>query len=231
MSIGTHAPDQRQILRFAGLCAITQAVLTILNAFVLSPGGPGDPNQPASELVAVVQDGYGLGAVLDALGVGIFVIFVIIVGRLAEPRGGWLSSAMALMAVSWFAVDVVWAGAELAFAAEAKGRNGDANAAKAIFLFDLSLLVTIAVPIAILYLTFGLLILTSRVLPVGMGWSAMLVAVVTLASVITGVYTGLDLLGFAAFVLATILWPLVAGILLFMRGQRVVAGHVPAATR
>jgi hypothetical protein len=213
-----HASN-RQLAVVGGICAIADAVLTILNGFVISPGGPGDPNLAAAEIVksaAGLHDRIQLGAFLDALGVGLLLVFVLILGKLAEPEGGLFSSAAAFMAAVFFATDVAWAATEFAFA-DATVRNTDPNAAKALFLFSQSLLAVIAIPITLQYTALGLLIVKTRILPVAMGWLAVVVAAVALVSVIATIYSVLDVAGFVAFILCAILWPLAAGVFLLMR--------------
>jgi hypothetical protein len=232
MTIRTNL-QPRQLTRVGGVCAVGAAALTILNGFVLAPGGPGDPGQSAAQIVkgaTGLHNGTELGAFVDAFGVGLFLVFVLILGRLAEPAGGLLSRAASFMTAVFFAIDVVWAGAVFAFA-EATVRNTDPNAAKALFLLGQSLLAVIAIPIALQYAALGLLIIKSHVLPAVMGWIAFLVAAVALVSVIAGIYSVLDAVGFAAFILSTILWPLVAGVLLFMRRQRAAANQGSDMTR
>src|ERR1700674_1246285 len=221
--------DPRKLVLVGGICAIAAAVFTILNGFVFAPGGPGDPSLSAAAIVKGAtgqHNGIALGASVDALGVGLFVIFVLALGRLAEPEGGLFSSVAALMAAVFFALDVVWAGAQFAFV-EATLRNTDPNAAKAIFLISQGMLLVIAIPIALQYAAFGALIVKSRVLPAAMGWSAFAVAAIALVSIIAGIYSVLDFAGFAAFILATILWPAVAGVLLLLRLRSEVASRLP----
>jgi hypothetical protein len=164
-----------------------------------------------------------LGAFLDALGVGLLLVFVLILGRLAEPEGGWFSSAAAFMTTVFFATDVAWAATEFAFA-DATVRNTDPNAAKALFLLSQSLLAVIAIPITLQYAALGLLILKTRVLPAVMGWIAIVGAAVAVVSVMATIYSVLDVAGFVAFILCAILWPLAAGILLLVRRQPATAG-------
>jgi len=202
-----------------GICAIADAVLTILNGFVISPGGPGDPSLSAVEIVkgaAGLHERIQLGAFLDALGVGLLLVFVLVLGKLAEPEGGFLSSAAAFMTAVFFATDVAWAAAEFAFA-DATVRNTDPNAAKALFLLSQSFLTVIAIPIVLQYVALGLLIFKTRVLHVALGWFALVAAAVALVSVIATIYSVLDVAGFIAFILCAILWPLAAGVLLLMR--------------
>ncbi len=218
--------NPRRMARAGGICAIAAALLTVLNGFVLSPGGPGDPSQSAAAIVksaAGMHDGTELGAFVDATGVGLLLVFVLILGRLAQPEGGLLSSVAAFMTAVFFAIDVVWAGAEFAFA-EATIRNTDPNAAKALFLFGQAVLVVIAIPVALQYVALGLLIVQTRVLHRLLGWFALLVAVVTLTSVVASIYSFLDVLGFIAYLLATILWPLLGGALLIARRPAPVSG-------
>jgi hypothetical protein len=219
--------DIRRLARVGGICAVAAALLTILNGFVLGPGAPIDLGLPAAGIVKTVSplhNGIELGAFLDAFGVGLFLVFVLILGRLAEPEGGVLSRAAALMTAVCFAIDVAWAAAEFA-SADATIGNTDPNAAKALFVLAQSVLVVIAIPIALQYAALGLLIARTRVLPAVMGWFAFAVAVIALVSVITAVYSGFGPVGFAAFVLSTILWPLVAGVLLLARRQRASASQ------
>ena len=65
---------------------------------------------------------------------------------------------------------------------DATVHNTDPNAAKALFLLAQSLLVVIAIPIALQYVALGLLILRTRVLPTLMGWFAFLGAAIALLS-------------------------------------------------
>lgn len=209
-----------------GICAIADAVLTILNGFVISPGGPGDPSLSAAEIVksaAGLHERIQLGAFLDALGVGLLLVFVLILGKLAEPDGGLFSRAAAFMTAVFFATDVIWAAAEFAFA-DATVRNTDPNAAKALFLLSQSLLTVIAIPITLQYVALGMLIVKTRVLPAAIGWAALVAAAVAGVSVIATIYSVLDVAGFVAFLLCAILWPLAAGILLLVRRQPALAG-------
>jgi len=208
-----------------GICAIADAVLTILNGFVISPGGPGDPSLSAAEIVksaAGMHERIQLGAFIDALGVGLLLVFVVILGRLAEPEGGLFSRAAAFMTAVFFATDVAWSAVEFAFA-DATIRNTDPNAAKALFLLSQSLLAVIAIPITLQYAALGLLILKTRVLPIALGWIALVAALVAVVSVIATIYSVLDVAGFAAFVLCAILWPLAAGVILLVRRQPAAA--------
>ena len=208
-----------------GICAIADAVLTILNGFVISPGGPGDPSLAAVEIVksaAGLHERIQLGVFLDALGVGLLLVFVLILGKIAEPDGGFFGSAAAFMTAVFFATDVAWAAAEFAFA-DATVRNTDPNAAKALFLLSQSFLTVIAIPITLQYAALGLLILKTRVIHPAMGWIALVAAAVALVSVIATIYAVLDAAGFVAFILCAILWPLVAGILLLGRRQPATA--------
>jgi hypothetical protein len=214
--------DTRQLARVGGMCAVAAALLTILNVFVLAAGGPRDPGLTAAEILTGatgLHNGIALGACVDAFGVGLFVVFVLILGRLAEPEGGMLSSVAALMAVVFFAIDVAWAATRFAFA-EAVSQNVDPNSVKALYLLARGLLLVIAIPIALQYAALGLLIVKTRVLPAIMGWIAFVAAVVALVSVMAGIYSGRGAVGLAAFIIAGILWPLAAGILLFVRGRR-----------
>lgn len=67
------------------------------------------------------------------LGSAMFLVIVLILGRLAEPDGGLLSRVAALMAASWVAITTVWAGAQFAFA-DALVHNTDPSAAKGLYL-------------------------------------------------------------------------------------------------
>ena len=89
-------------------------------------------------------------------------------------------------------------------------------------LLSQSILVAIAIPIALQYGAMGLLIVQTRVLPVVMGWIGIAAAAVALASVFLAVPSGLGPVGFAAYILTTIAWPLAAGILLLARRPSVV---------
>jgi hypothetical protein len=214
-------PSTRQLAVVGGICAIADAVLTILNGFVISPGGPGDPSLAAAEIVksaAGMHERIQLGAFLDALGVGLLLVFVLILGRLAEPEGGFLSSAATFMTAVFFATDVAWAASEFAFA-DATVRNTDPNAAKALFLLSQSFLAVIAIPIALQYAALGLLIIKTRVIPAAIGWIALVGVAVAVVSLIATIYSVLDVAGFAAFLFCAILWPLAAGILLLVRRQ------------
>jgi len=212
-------PSTRQLAVVGGICAIADAVLTILNGFVISPGGPGDPNLAAAEIVKSaggLHERIQLGAFIDAFGVGLLLVFVLILGKLAEPEGGLFSSVAAFMAAVFFATDVAWAATEFAFA-DATVRNTDPNAAKALFLVSQSFLAVIAIPITLQYVALGLLIFKTRVLHGALAWFAFVAAAVALGSVIATIYSVLDVAGFVAFIVCAILWPLAAGVLLLMR--------------
>lgn len=218
--------DPRPMARIGAICAIATGLTIFLAAFVIGgSGGPVDPNLSAVEIVkgaAGQHDSTQLSSVVDDLGSAMFLVFVLILGRLAEPEGGLLSRAAAYMAATWFAINLVWASAQFAFA-DATVHNTDPNAAKALFLLSQSLLVVIAVPIALQYAALGLLILRTRVLPAFMGWFAFLAAATAMAAVVTSIYSVLDPVGFAAFIVCTMLWPLVAGVVLLVRRRSGVA--------
>jgi hypothetical protein len=202
-----------------GICAIAAAVLTVLNGFVLAPGGPPDLGLPAAQLVKDIagqQSLHEIGAFLDAVGAGLLLQFVVTLGRLAAPRVGFFASAAALAAAVFFAIDVLWSAAEFAFNYGTQ-QNTDPNASKALVLLSQSILVAIAIPIALQYVAMGLLIIQTRVLPVVMGWIAIAAGAVALASVFLAVPSGLGPVGFAAYLLTTIAWPAAAGILLIVR--------------
>jgi hypothetical protein len=215
-----------QLARAGGICAIAAAVLTILNGFVLAPGGPPDLGLPAAQIVkdvAGMQNLHELGSFLDAVGAGLLLLFVVTLGRLAAPRGSLFSSAAALMAAVFFAIDVLWSAVEFAFNFGTQ-QNTDPNASKALVLLSQSILVAIAIPIALQYAAMGLLIVQTRVLPVVMGWIAIAAGAVALASVFLAVPSGLGPAGFAAYILTTIAWPAAAGILLLARRPSITPG-------
>ncbi len=211
--------DRKAMVRIGAISAVATGVLIFLAAFIIGSGGPVDPNMSAADIVkgaAGAHNANQLSSFVDDLGSAAFLVFVLILGRLAEPEGGLLSRAAAFMAATWLAINVVWAGAEFAFS-DATVHNTDPIAAKALFLFAQSLLVVIAIPIALQYLALGLLILRSHVLPAFMGWFALLAAAIALVSVVASIYSVLDPLGFAAFVICAMLWPLVAGVVIILR--------------
>jgi hypothetical protein len=212
--------DTGKLARIGGLCAVAAAVLTVLSAFVISGGGgPGDPTMAAADVVKGAVGHYreiALSASVDAFGVGLFLVFVVILGRLAGPEGALFSRVAVVMTAAFFATDVIWAATQFAFA-EASVHISDPNATKTFNLLSQGILLVIAIPIAVQYAAMGLLILRTRVLPALMGWFALFVAAVALVSVVAGIYTVLDPVGFAAFLLSTILWPLLAGGLLIAR--------------
>jgi hypothetical protein len=209
-----------QLARAGGICAIAAAALTVLNGFVLAPGGPADLGSPAAQIVKDIagqQSLRELGAFLDAIGAGLLLLFVVTLGRLAAPRASLLASAAAALAAAvFFAIDVLWSAAEFAFNYGTQ-QNTDPNASKALVLLSQSILVAIAIPIAFQYAAMGLLIVQTRVLPVVMGWIAIAAAALALASVFLAVPSGLGPVGFAAYLLTTIAWPAAAGILLIVR--------------
>jgi hypothetical protein len=216
-----NRPDlnPNQLALVGGICAIAAAALTVLNGFVLAPGGPADLGLPAVQIVKDVsgqQSLRELGAFLDAVGVGLLLLFVITLGRLAAPRASLFASAAVLAAAVFFALDVVWSAAEFAFNYGTQ-QNTDPNASKALVLLSQSILVAIAIPIALQYAAMGLLIIQTRVLPVVMGWIAIAAGAVALASVFLAVPSGLGPVGFAAYLLTTIAWPAAAGVLLIVR--------------
>jgi hypothetical protein len=203
----------------AGICAIAAAALTVLNGFVLAPGGPADLSVPGAQIVKDVagqQSLHELGAFLDAVGAGLLLLFVVALGRLAAPRGSLFYSAAALMAAVFFAIDVVWSAAEFAFNYGTQ-QNTDPNVSKALVLLSQSILVAIAIPIALQYASMGLLVVQTRVLPVAMGWIAIAAGAVALASVFLAIPSGIGPVGFAAYLITTIAWPAAAGILLLVR--------------
>ena len=212
--------DPRPMARIGAICSMATGLTIFLAAFVIGgSGGPVDPNLSAVEIVkgaAGQHDSIQLSSVVDDLGSAMFLVFVLILGRLAEPEGGLLSRAAAYMAASWLAINLVWAGAQFAFA-DATVHNTDPNAAKGLFLLSQSLLVVIAVPIALQYAALGLLVLRTRVLPAFMGWFALLATATAMVSVVASIYSVLDPVGFAAFIVSAMLWPLVAGIVLLVR--------------
>jgi hypothetical protein len=217
-----------QLARVGGICAIAAAVLTILNGFVLAPGGPADLGLPAAQIVSTYSGHQSLnevGAFLDAVGAGLPLLFVVTLGRLAAPRGSLFSSAAALMAAVFFASDVLWAAAEFAFNYGTQ-QNTDPNASKALLLLSQAMLVAIAIPIALQYAAMGLLIVQTRVVPIAMGWIAIATGAVALASVFLAVPSGLGPVGFAAYLLTTIAWPAAAGILLLVRRPSVTPAFV-----
>ncbi|MDQ6692153.1 MAG: hypothetical protein M3Z13_05235 [Candidatus Dormibacteraeota bacterium] len=119
--------------RVGGSCAIGAAALTVINGFVLAPGGPTDLGAPAAQIVkgvAGLQSLNELGAFIDALGAGLLLVFVVALGRLAAPRGSLFSNAAALMATVFFSIDVLWSAAEFAFNFGTQ-QNTDPNASKA----------------------------------------------------------------------------------------------------
>lgn len=198
-------------------------MLTILNGFVLAPGGPADLGLPAAQIVKDAsgqQSLHELGAFLDAVGAGLLLLFVVTLGRLPGPHVSVFSSAAALMAAVFFAIDVLWSATEFAFNYGTQ-RNTDPNASKALVLLSQSILVAIAIPIALQYAAMGLLIVQTRVLPVVMGWIAIAAGAVAMASVFLAVPSGLGPVGFVAYLLTTIAWPAAAGILLLVRRSSV----------
>ena len=222
---GRFTLNPSPVARLGAAFAVATGVIIFLAAFLIGSGAPVDPNLSAAEIVkgaAGTHNANQLSAVVDDFGSAAFLVFVLILGRLAEPEGGLLSRAATYMATSWLAVNVVWAGAEFAFS-DATVYNTDPNAAKALFLFAQSLLVVIAVPIALQYVALGLLILSTRVLPTLMGWFALLAAAIALLSVVTSIYSVLDPVGLAAFVVCAMLWPLVAGVVLLVHRTATVA--------
>lgn len=221
-----HSLDPRPMARIGGIFAVATALTIFLAAFVIGGSAPVDPNLAAVEIVkgaAGTHDATQLSAAVDDLGSAMFLVFVLIMGRLAEPEGGGLlSKAAALMTGTWLAVNVVWAGAEFAFA-DATVHNTDPIAAKALFLFAQSLLVVIAIPIALQYIALGLLIPRTRVLPVLIGWFAFLAAAIAIVAEVASIYSVLDFIGLVTFAVCAMLWPLVAGVVLIVRSTSSVA--------
>jgi hypothetical protein len=217
--------DPRPIARIGAIFAVATALTIFLAAFVIGGSAPVDPNMSAVEIVkgaAGSHDANQLSSVVDDLGSAMFLVFVLTLCRLAEPEGGLLSRVAAFMTAPWLAINVVWAGAEFAFS-DATVHNTDPIAAKALFLLAQSLLVVIAIPIALQYVALGVLIVRTRVLPVLMGWFAFLAAAIAMVAVIASIYSVLDPIGFVAFIVCAMLWPLVAGVVLLVRPTAGVA--------
>jgi hypothetical protein len=205
---------------WAPLTGVAFVVVLIL-AFVIG-GEPPDADEPVAEIVEHYvdnKDSIMVGAALSGVAATLLVLFGSVL-RKALTRGAGGGDARALPTAAFAGTVLLAAGAgldgTLSFAMAEAAEDVDPVAIQSLqALWDNDFL-PMAIGLQLLLVGAGLSIVRSRVLPVWLGWVAVVLGVLAVTPI-----------GFVAFV-GGALWVLATSVLLTMRARASDAGAVPA---
>jgi len=208
--------------RWLPLSGVVAVVLWIIGIFVLDDASPGDDN--ASEVLAAFEDedtSIFVGSFLFVLGTVLFVFFL---GSLrdaflrAEGHPGRFTAVAFAGGLGKAVFDMGFVGVFTAGAIAADETDDlSPQAAQAIANLDTAFFIGAEFMAVVFLAAAGTVILTSRALPVWLGWLALLIALGLLIVPI----------GWAFLLFGVPLWVLLASVLLFMRATA-LPGEAPA---
>jgi hypothetical protein len=216
-----------RVARWLPLTGVVAVVLWLVGVFVLESASPGADASP-DEILAYFDDDdttIFTGALLFALGTAFFVAFL---GSLratfltAEGQPGRLTSVAFAGGVgkAVFDMGVVGGFAAGAVAADEAEPLGP-QTAQTLFFVDDAFFIGAEFMALVFMAAAGAVVLTTRALPVWLGWLALVIAIGLLIVPI----------GWAFLLFGVPLWVLLASIMLFMRPAGVAAGESPLPRR
>jgi hypothetical protein len=208
--------------RWLPLSGVVAVVLWIIGIFVVDDASPGDDN--ASEVLAAFEDedtSIFVGSFLFVLGTVLFIFFL---GSLrdallrAEGHPGRFTAVAFAGGLGKAVFDMGFVGVFTAGAIAADETDDlSPQAAQAIANLDTAFFIGAEFMAVVFLAAAGTVILTSRALPVWLGWLALLIALGLLIVPI----------GWAFLLFGVPLWVLLASVLLFMRASA-LPGEAPA---
>lgn len=206
--------------RWMALTGVVAVALWIIGVFVLESVSPGD-DASAFEILAYFDDdstSIFIGAFLLALGTAFFLWFAGILRaalHAAEGPPGRLTAIVFAGAVGKAVFDMGFAGAAAAGALAADEADDlSPQGAQALFFIDDAFFIGAEFMAVVFMAAAAATILTTRALPVWLGWLALVIALGLLVVPI----------GWAFLLFGVPLWVLLASVILFLRASRPPAG-------
>jgi hypothetical protein len=212
----------RRLQRIGAASAFAGFPLVVIANLGVPPPNLDSNATDIANLVIANQGFIKLATYADTLAAVTLFVFVIALISVAEPQWGFISRIAALTTAIFVALAFAAHGA-LFGVVQAATHNTDPVAVKAVFMVWEGLSIAEAIQFAFVFAALGLVVLSTRVLPIWLGWFAMALTIGGVVLSIATMYSGMPATRVTAPVLTLFgIWTLLAAALLLRRKRSTI---------